>query len=250
MKIETLLRMKNTYSFNSKKALFQLLILPRKTFKEIVTQQNSVWFVPLIILTILVFIKFGFVAWVNQSILGDIPTPQDFQYYLPEEQERYYQAMNLARGPVFTIFFPSIREIAGIWVQWAVLSGLMAFVFKIFKSSLSGKTAHNLIAWASLPLILRYIIQVVAILYSQQVIIQTGLASLTRFEPGLLTQLLAEVDAYRIWQILLVMIGCVSGAQIRLWKTIFVVMVVFFIVLSISAMIGLGIQELGRVLTA
>ena len=46
-------------------------------------------------------------------MMGEITYPPDYQYYTPEQQAQYMQAIQSTQGPVFVYVLPSI---ASYWV--------------------------------------------------------------------------------------------------------------------------------------
>jgi hypothetical protein len=66
-------------------------------------------------------------AVARYASLGEIPYPEGFQYYLPEEQERYRLAISIERGPLFLFFFPAIGKSIGIWTYWLLMSAFLVF---------------------------------------------------------------------------------------------------------------------------
>lgn len=97
---------------------------------------------------------------VQASQMGQITYPADYQNYTPEQQAQYMQAIQSTQGPVFIYGFPAIASLLGVWIGWLIPSGILHLVTTLFGGSGSTVISMNIVAWASLPVVVRALIQI------------------------------------------------------------------------------------------
>jgi hypothetical protein len=106
----------------------------------------------------------------------------------------------------------------------------------------------NIVAWASLPLALRALIQVIYILVTKNAISGPGLSGFSPTgDSGLLLfigQILRLIDIYIIWQILLLILGVRTTTALSLTKSTIGVLLTIFVILVLQA----GLAYLGILL--
>lgn len=143
---------------------------PAKAFRRIASQTTSTWLTPLVILSLVVLINVLVVGKLkNQSLsMGEITYPLDFQYYTPEQQAQYTQAIQSKQGPVFTYVLPAITSLLGVWFGWLILGGIVHLVTTLFGGRGSTILSMNIVAWASLPLVVRELIQIIYMLATKK----------------------------------------------------------------------------------
>lgn len=189
-------------------------------------------------------------GWVKQMAYITPPMPPEFQYYLPEEQERLVHALELANGPLFVYIFPFMGDVLGMFLQWLVLSGLVRTGLRILHDRSRGVLIRNITAWASLPFGLRYFIQAVYIILAGRQITLTGLAGLAPAGDLLALSFFGSIDIYLLWQVFLLFLGNKYAARIPSWKSVPVVIGSVFIVLVLSAVVSMGMGILSGMLSA
>jgi hypothetical protein len=227
-----------------------LFIRPRRCFQRIASSTNSMWFTPLFILSISVLINVLMVGRIkaHSALISDITFPPDYQYYSPEQQAQYMQAIQSTQGPVFTYVLPAITSLFGVWFGWLILGGLIHLATTLLGGRGSTVLSLNLVAWASLPLALRYIIQILYILITNRLIINSGLSGFSPLgESGLsifVYHVLELVDIYLIWQILLLILGVRISTGLNLTKSIISVIIAVVIIYLVQA----GFSYLGNIL--
>ena len=81
-----------------------VLFRPRRTFEAITALPGNNWSAPLLVLSVLVLFSVLAGGWAKQrtAMQGEMSLPPDFQYYSPEQQAQYTQAVQAQQGPVFT----------------------------------------------------------------------------------------------------------------------------------------------------
>jgi hypothetical protein len=236
-------------SFHKKRSLVAIWLMPRRVFKALATEERRVWGFPLLVIALALLIKTLASGWVKQMELIIPALPPEFQYYLPEEQERLMRALELTKGPLFVYIFPSFGSLLGMFLQWLILSGAMRTALRTLRDKTPGVIIRNIIAWGSLPFALRYLIQAAYIFLAGRQITQTGLAVLAQPGDPLMLSFWSGLDIYLIWQVFLILLGCKYTARIPLWKSIPSLFVSIFIVLVLSAIVSMGMDTLGGMLT-
>lgn len=96
---------------------------PRLVFQRIAPTTTVVWITPLLVLSCLVLINSlvaGRIKYQNAT-MGEITYPPE--YYTPEQQAQYTQAVQSTQGPVFVYILPSIASLLGVWISWLILGG-------------------------------------------------------------------------------------------------------------------------------
>ena len=148
-----------------------ILFKPRKTLAEIAEKEHAVWIAPLAILMVTALI----LVLVSSPLVGQSSQngsqPEMFEYYSPEQQQQYQDAVNMGASPVVTIVFPLAGKFLGIWVGWVLLGSILHLSLTMNGSRSSIRSALNVVAWSSVPFILRDLVQIIAILATKQLIL-------------------------------------------------------------------------------
>jgi hypothetical protein len=227
-----------------------VILTPRKIFQKISSTSYSTWLTPIIILTCIALVNTLAAGKLKTQAaqIGGINYPPDFQYYTPEQQAQYLQAVQSTQGPVFMYVLPTIMSVLGVWLGWLVMGGLLHLVTTLFGGRGNTIGSMNIIAWASIPLAVRGIIQLIYMLMSKQLIIYPGLSG---FSPTgednfilFVNQILKLIDIYIIWQILLIILGVRLSTGLSTSKSLFSVALTAIIIILIQA----GLSYFGYVL--
>jgi hypothetical protein len=228
----------------------EVLFHPRRGFHHITSYSNPVWLTPLLILSLVVLINVLAVGRIkNQAALqGEITFPPDYDYYTPEQQAQYLQAIQSTQGPVFIYVLPAISSLLGVWFVWLILGGLLHLVTTLFGGRGSTIISLNIVAWSSLPLSLRELIQIIYILITHKLIKSPGLSGFSTTGESnsaiFLSLILALIDIYLIWQMVLLMLGVRISTGISLSKSILSVILSVLIILFLQ----IGFSYLGHIL--
>ncbi len=185
----------------------------------------------------------------NQAaLMGEITYPPDFQYYTPEQQAQYTQAIQSTQGPVFIYVLPAITSLLGVWFGWLILGGILHLVTTLFGGRGNTAISMNIVAWASLPLVLREIVQIIYMLVSQKLISNAGLSGFGPIAdsgiPLFFGQILKLIDIYLVWQIILLILGVRLSTGLNPTKTTFAVLISVLIIVLLQT----GLSYLGSVL--
>lgn len=223
-----------------------LFFHPRRTLKKVGEQEHSVWIAPLLILSILavlVILAGGQPRTIQSQ--SNIETPLDFQYWPPEMQQEFMDNQAAKAGPLYIYIFPALGALAGVWIPWFLLGVILHLVLTLSGSRSSNTTALNLVGWASLPFAIRFIIQAIAIMTSKQLIGSPGVSGFIAADVnGFMTFLrgvLAQVDLYLIWQILLLVVGVLPLTGLtrsKAWTAVLLSVLIVVALKALPALIG------------
>jgi hypothetical protein len=226
------------------------LFHPRRAFQRISSASYAIWLTPLLILSCLVLINVLVAGRLkNQAALkGEISYPPDFQYYTPEQQAQYTQAIQSTQGPVFVYVLPAITSLLGIWIGWLLLGGILHLVTTLFGGRGSTVLSMNIVGWGSLPFAIRALVQIVYMLITNKIISSPGLSG---FSPTgdaswlvFLGLILRLIDIYIIWQIFLLILGVRLSTGLNTTKSSFGVILAVLIILLLQT----GLSYLSSVL--
>jgi hypothetical protein len=228
----------------------EILFYPRRAFERISQHTNPVWLTPLLILSVVVLINVLIVGNIKNRAaqMGEITYPPDFQYYTPEQQAQYTQAIQSTQGPVFTYVLPAITSLLGVWFGWLILGGVLHLVTTLFGGRGNTVISMNIVAWASMPLVLRELVQLIYMLVSQKLISNAGLSGFSPIAesglPLIFGQILKLIDIYLIWQVILLILGVRLSTGLNRTKTTFAVILSVLIIVLLQT----GLSYLGSVL--
>ncbi len=219
----------------------QVLFRPRQVFKQIMDQAAGVWLTPLLILSLTTVGRVLINGWLKQAAAasGNVTLPPGFEYYSPEQQAQFQQAMQATSGPVFVYVFPVITGLLGVWVGWLLVSGLVRLMLTMLGGRGDSGSTINLVAWASLPFAVRDLVRLASMLVTRQMLQAPGLEGFAPLEPtkwhAYLAAFLALVDIYVLWQIVLLVIGVRASSSLSGGKAWIAVLITILLVLALQA---------------
>ncbi len=227
--------------------ILPVLLKPVRGLKEITTRDRAFWLVPLLVISLAALLSILVAGPLRgQQSQDGTNLPPDFQYYTPEQQQQFTQAQQTGASPLFTFVFPAATLLAGIWISWALLGGMLHLGLTLAGSRSSSVKSLNLVGWASLPFAVRYLLQAGYILFTRNLISSQGLSGFS--PPGsFLGAFLAQVDIFLIWQIALLFIGVPLIAGMSRRKAWLVTAVVLFILLCLASLPAFAGSKLGGV---
>lgn len=202
--------------------LFGILVRPAKTMRAVAAVEKGAWHIPMILLTVLT-LAFVLVAGplrLQAAQAAPAEPPESFEYMSPEQQQQYMEAQASAYGSTQTYVFPAVGGVLGLWLGFLVLGGLLHLILTMLGSRSTSATAFNIAAWASVPLALRLVVQIVYMLAAHRLIAAPGLSGFLAADlqgaAAFGRILLGMVDIYLLWQVLLLWMGAsVSGGLAR-----------------------------------
>lgn len=188
-----------------------VFVRPREAFRRIVAERRGVWQAAILLLTLTALLRVLATGYAGQQAAGAGPElPPDFEFWSPDQQEQYMQAEQLTGGPVFSYALPALQAVAGVWFGWLVVGGVLHLLLTLIGGRTPTITTMNIVAWARLPFAVRDLVRMASALAGDPVR-TTGLAGFAAADATggalFLSLLLALVDIYLVWQIVLIVIG-------------------------------------------
>jgi hypothetical protein len=226
------------------------LIHPRKGVEQLAVEGKPAWQVPMLVLSIILLLRTlvsGFLQ-ARASALGQAALPTDWQYWTPDMQNNYMQAIQATQGVVFVYIIPVVMGMAKLWLGWLVLGGLLHLISTLFGGRGSMSSVLNLTAWAGLTFGLRDLLRVVYMLITKHPIFNPGLSGFSGII--FLSKILAGVDVFLIWFAILLVMGLRVTDNLTAWKaTIGVVIVLLLLLLAKSGLETLSTSLGGMMIT-
>ena len=219
-----------------------LLLRPRATLTRIINNHHPTWRTPLL-LTMLAAAGSALAAGTIKAAAaaaGEITLPPGFEFYSPEQQAQFQQAATATNNSTFNYLLPALGAVFGVIVVWFLIGWLLHLIQTLFGGRGTSQAALNIAAWASLPLVVRYIVQAAVMLTSDQLIAGQGLSGFAPAGEGigsaLLAGILSYIDIYLIWQVVLLYIGLRVSSQLPRAKSWLTVLLTVVIVLALRAL--------------
>jgi hypothetical protein len=226
--------------------LLSTLTHPRRTFGEMAAEPRSTWLTPMLLLSltaILVVVVTGYLK-TRAAMMGEVQLPPDWQYWSPDMQNNYMQAQQATQGTTFVYIIPLVGTLTTLWVGWVIMAGLLHLGSTLLGGRGSMQGALNIVAWASLPFVLRDLLRIVYMLSAKHAIVSQGLSGFVA-STGFVSQLLARFDIFVIWYIILLVIGFAIADGLSRGKAMVGVVVVMLIVLAAQAGLGSLTSNIG-----
>jgi len=219
--------------------LWSILIHPRRTFEELTSESRATWLTPMLVLsltTILAVVVAGYLK-TRAAMMGEIPLPQDWQYWSPDMQNNYMQAQQATQGATFMYIIPLVGALTTLWLGWVVVAGLLHLGSTLLGGRGSMQSALNVVAWGSMPFALRDILRIIFMMAVGHVIVNPGLSGFIS-SAGFLAKLLTRVDLFWMWYLVLLVIGFAVADGLPRNKALVGVAVV--LILMLAAQSGLA----------
>ncbi|MEN4013860.1 MAG: YIP1 family protein [Bellilinea sp.] len=234
--------------------LLPVFFRPGRTMKAITAQESGVWLAPLLVLSILALVLTlagGPARTAASQAQASGELPPDFQYWSPEQQEQYFQSQQNRSSPVVIYVLPALGALAGVWISWILLGSILHLGLTLVGSRGSNTSALNLAAWASMPLAVRFLVQTVWLLATRQVIQAPGVSGFIAADAAgfqaFLRSLLAHIDLYTLWMVVLLLVGVVPLTGLgkgKAWLAVIVSVLLLLALQSLPAFIGAQLSGL------
>lgn len=194
------------------KRLFVFFFQPRQHFEQMAAAESPSWQLPMLFLSLALTLRLLVSGYfqARAAALGQVPLPPDWQWWTPEMQNNYMQAIQQTQSPVFVYVIPIVLGLSGLWLGWPVLAGLLHLASTLLGGRGTMGSALRLTAWASLPFALRDLLRAVFMLAAGRTIVSPGLSGfVTQTDTGMvfLAQILASVDVFFFWHLFLLVLG-------------------------------------------
>lgn len=228
------------------------LFRPGKTLREIAGYEASTWLVPVVLLSLLVIIS-AFVAQplrTQAALAMPVEPPADFQYWTPDMQQEWMNANQPNTSFLFMVGFPALTGLAGVWIGWFLVAALMHVTLTLSGSRGSRVVDFSLAGWSLMPLAVREVVRIVAMLVTRQLIVNPGFSGFMPAEVtggmAYLSSLLTLLDIYLVWQVVLLFLGARASSGLSRAKAFTAVLTAVVLVLALQALPGfIGAQLAG-----
>ena len=188
--------------------LFLVLTQPRRGFGELVGESRPTWLTPMLVLTVtavLVVVVAGYLKS-RAAMMGEVQLPPDWQYWSPEMQNNYMQAQQATQGATFVYILPLVGALSALWLGWVIVAGLLHLGSTLLGGRGSMQAALSVVAWASIPFVIRDLLRVIYMLVVKHPINSPGLSGFAA-STAFVSQILSRLDVFMIWYIVLLIIG-------------------------------------------
>ena len=236
--------------------LFQMLIWPKRTFRAIAANGRRSWLIVMGCLSVVILILtlIGGPSRLQQVQMNQGQLPQDFQYWSEAQQNQYFSGQQAVQKPLFIYVLPLIASLGRIWLGWFIFGSILHLMMT-FKGSRHPQEYYlNLVGWASIPLILRGLVQIINVLITKSVIVDPGLSGFIPDSSGRLVDyarvLLSMVDFYAIWFLILIFNGSVPVSGIKSSKAHWAVVwssLIFIPLASLPAFLMNQLSNIGTI---
>lgn len=219
----------------------KLFFKPRQTFAWLAEQTRPMWFWPLFILSLAVLVSNLLMMPVRGRASGDVTmTGPNAEWMTDDQKQQITQAASAKTGILFTLIFPVLAGVLGVWFGWVILSSILQLGLTLMGSRASG--IFNMTAFASLPLILRSLVSGLATLVTGKVSIAPGLSGfVSQSSNPVLHAFLGSVDLYFLWQLALLMLGAVIFSKLpkpKAWLTVAFCVLLVLVLQSLPALLA------------
>ena len=232
--------------------LLSVLLHPREAFSQITAQADSLWLPPLVAISLTALVNVYVVGHIRQTnaAMGEVQIPPELQYFTPEQQAQYVQAIQATNGPVFVYVFPALKALILIWFGWMIVSGFIHLILTMLGGRGEIGSMVNVVAWSGLPYALRELVRAGAQQVTGQLIQTTGIAGFAPSDGANLSlflfSLFAVIDIYVIWQTVLLVIGSHAASKLSLPRTLAGVLLVVLLALALQASLAYGSARFGN----
>lgn len=232
------------------KSLLAFLLHPRQGMERLAAGEKPAWLIPMLFISIMFLLRTvvsGFLQ-ARAAAMGQTSLPPDWQWWTPDMQNNYMQAIQATQGPVFVYIIPAVIGLARLWLGWFVVGGLLHLASTLLGGRGSMRSVLNLVAWACLPFALRDVLRVVFMLIAGHPIASPGLSG---FGGVLfLSKVLASVDVFFVWFAVLLGLGLSITDNLPPGKAAAAVAIVLLLVLAMQGGVGtLGATLGGMMIT-
>ena len=218
-----------------------ILIKPRSTILTINKESKPLWLTPLLTLSILALLVVLVAAPIRRNTIQmGLTTPPDFQYYSAEQQTQFMNAQATQTSPIFLYVLPLLFGLASIWIAWFLLSSILHLVLTLSGSHATSQKSFNLVSWTMLPLGVRTIVQIIAMLITKSTINGAGLSGLIGADAqGVLiyvAAILGLIDIYFLWQGVLLIIGVRDFSNLsrgKAWGATLISLAIFLVIFAL-----------------
>ena len=226
------------------KALISIIDKPTATFRALNINPRFKWLLPLILAILMAVLTAVLSAPHSSELANQTSQTQINELNLSaEETAAMLEQTAMFRSPVFFMALGSVTAIVLTPILWGLISTVLYFVAVIAGAELKFVSTFLIVAWASLPITLRSLIQAIIIGVTGRFPLYPGLAALQitgdplKDSTNPLVALLSFADIFWIWHVILLTLGLSVVAKFSKTKSLFVVL--FYVAIAIGLAVGL-----------
>lgn len=219
-----------------------LFLRPRATLARIAAHNRANWRTPIALLSLAAIIRALVAGSINAAAraTGEIALPPGYEFYTPEQMAQFQQAATASNNPTFNYLLPAAGALLGVIIVWLVFAWLLHLVLTLLGGRGTSQATINVVAWAGLPALLRYAVQIIAMLANKSLVTAPGLSGFAPTGEGffnaVLVSILSQIDIYLIWTIILLLIGAGIVSRLPAGKSALAVLLVTALVLVLRAL--------------
>ncbi len=220
--------------------ILPVFLKPGEIFHTIAKNKKAVWLLPMLSISLLLAVQALVASPFRVTEIQMTQTlPADFESYSADMQASILQSQQKAVGTTATLIFPAIGLLAGLWIGWLVLGSLLHLTLTLNGSKGSMGAMLNVVAWASLPLAIRALVQMTFMLITRHVIYGPGLSGLIPPDTGPLnlffSRILSSIDLFTVWMFVLMVIGVIALTHFSSGKALLLTALSVVILLVLKA---------------
>jgi hypothetical protein len=231
--------------------LWGIIGRPRATLAYVSESGGRSWWLPallaLLLITLPVVVAAPITAQQSREALTTVQE-QLGEGRSAEEQAQMDRATSIVASPLITVVFPAVAGVVGRVVGWLVWAGALY----LGGMALGGRGAFGpmlrMVIWTWLPYALRGLLQTVYIALSGELILNPGLSGWVRqgssvremlaAPPGLgqqvLASVLARIDLFLLWHLILLVIGVRVTMRLSQRKAVLITLGVWVLLTAVS----------------
>ena len=208
--------------------LVGIVLRPRATLEYLASRGGRSWWAPCLVAVLFAVLPIVAAAPITarqtrkavqatQEMMGErVGSGQS-----ADQEAQMEQAMSMAASPLITAVFPAAASVVGLVVVWLAWAGALYLIGTAMGGRSTFRQMFRTVAWTWVPFALRGLLQTIYILASGQAIDNPGLSGFVRngqpvgemisAPPGaghmLVVSLLARLDLFLVWNLVLMFIG-------------------------------------------
>ena len=247
------------------KWLLGIFFRPKKIFNKIARQASGMWFLPLLIMSILTIAYAGVSARTSTPFTAMNMQEMDSGTFSQEidagtmimegavdNEGGEYNFNDSQQTPAASKSSALLKGIGGVirvWGSWLILSMVLYLSLTLSGGRTESFHLLNIVAWAGLPLALRDLVRIVGISLTHTAILNPGLSGLLSANAGgslalFLGSLFGLLDIYLFWKLGLLVLGGKTVSGLGIGKSLKAVLIHVLILLALYALAGTGMNSL------
>ncbi|MFU8772641.1 MAG: Yip1 family protein, partial [Anaerolineales bacterium] len=225
------------------KIILGMILRPKDTHSYLLAQGGHKWLYMAALATLMVIILAVISGPIIASFFEEIFMPtyvtlDDRFEITPEIQAQMEQVLT---HPIITIGFPAVFTVTMIWVGWLIWTVALHLVGMWLGGKHRFGQIWQVVVWSQLPIIFSGFLASIYILITGEFIFNLSLARLFGIEPAfpdpsfvqpsvgqmVMHALLARIELFQVWSLILIGIGMMVAAKLSLRKAILVILLVW-----------------------